>query len=897
MSVTVTEIVEGITVIETVENIEITEPVSTVSLSESGTQGPQGIQGATGPTGATGSTGATGPAGTTDHLLLSNIGSNTHTQIDTHIANTLNPHSVTKAQVGLSDADNTSDVNKPISTATQTALDGKAALSHTHPLSEITQSSATTNQVPMWNGSAWVPTTPASGIPGGSNTQVQYNDSGTFAGDANYIWNKTTKKLTLKADALASTTQSSNVLENTTAALTGSRIQVSPATQWSGRGWKTASVAGSQSVDYRAYTLPITATASPIAQWKLQHSVNGAAYSDSIAYQNQIQDGVNTGLFTVTGFGRISGNNSSTVDTLQNFNLVNPTGSRTHLTYTFGSTIKFGLSSQDNGYIEYKSAGTGPTHNFFVGSSIGSQSQIMQIYGGGVYNSYGNFTAGVVTAGSGDTSAQTSLSTYGSFAVKGKLVTDSTYTLSSTETFIYVDPSNANICGGTPTFVCAGATESNCNANTGVGCSWFSGNACSGANGTDSSTCTGQGAGCTWEETSCSPANNTDSTTCEDQNNVFGGNCSWDTSTCSSQANQGACEAISGCTWNFSDCTTFNGNTQGTCEGNSGCAWAGGDCTAFNGTDESTCTSGHTGCSWDSDNSLCNGTYDEASTCAGQYDTSCSGNLCSGNFATGNCTGTFGATCNGTANCNNLTDDGFTACNAQSGCTWTTGVTVTLPTTANANRSGTGRVYSIIHVGETGTVNIVGQSGQPIFQYTNLPLLKKGDKVLLHNQNITFQCSIFSTSTPCNAQTGCTWINCPAIGDESTCNGTSGCGWDGENNVCTGSISCVGTYSNGAHWYAHSLERGLNYVEKTANYTLLSIDDVINCTSGSFNITLPSAPLNNGKRYEIKNTGAGTITMNTTSGQTIDGNASGVLTIAAGSQMSVVSNNTNWIRI
>ena len=43
-----------------------------------------------------------------------------------HTGNTSNPHSVTKAQVGLGNVDNTSDVNKPVSTATQTALDGKA---------------------------------------------------------------------------------------------------------------------------------------------------------------------------------------------------------------------------------------------------------------------------------------------------------------------------------------------------------------------------------------------------------------------------------------------------------------------------------------------------------------------------------------------------------------------------------------------------------------------------------------------------------------------------------------------------------------------------------------------------------------------------------------------------
>ncbi len=44
-----------------------------------------------------------------------------------HSGNTSNPHNVTKAQVGLGNADNTSDVNKPISTAAQSALDAKQA--------------------------------------------------------------------------------------------------------------------------------------------------------------------------------------------------------------------------------------------------------------------------------------------------------------------------------------------------------------------------------------------------------------------------------------------------------------------------------------------------------------------------------------------------------------------------------------------------------------------------------------------------------------------------------------------------------------------------------------------------------------------------------------------------
>lgn len=63
---------------------------------------------------------------TKSHTSLTEIGTNTHAQLDTHIANvTTNPHSVDQSDVGLGNVDNTSDANKPVSTATQTALDGK----------------------------------------------------------------------------------------------------------------------------------------------------------------------------------------------------------------------------------------------------------------------------------------------------------------------------------------------------------------------------------------------------------------------------------------------------------------------------------------------------------------------------------------------------------------------------------------------------------------------------------------------------------------------------------------------------------------------------------------------------------------------------------------------------
>lgn len=44
-------------------------------------------------------------------------------KIDDHINNTNNPHNVTKAQIGLNNVDNTSDLNKPISTQTKEYVD------------------------------------------------------------------------------------------------------------------------------------------------------------------------------------------------------------------------------------------------------------------------------------------------------------------------------------------------------------------------------------------------------------------------------------------------------------------------------------------------------------------------------------------------------------------------------------------------------------------------------------------------------------------------------------------------------------------------------------------------------------------------------------------------------
>lgn len=58
-------------------------------------------------------------------------------EISLHLNDNQNPHNVTKDQIGLGNVDNTSDIDKPISTATQTALDLKSDKLNTYTKVEV----------------------------------------------------------------------------------------------------------------------------------------------------------------------------------------------------------------------------------------------------------------------------------------------------------------------------------------------------------------------------------------------------------------------------------------------------------------------------------------------------------------------------------------------------------------------------------------------------------------------------------------------------------------------------------------------------------------------------------------------------------------------------------------
>jgi len=92
----------------------------------------------------------------------------------------------------------------------------------------------------------------------------------------------------------------------------------------------------------------------------------------------------------------------------------------------------------------------------------------------------------------------------------------------------------------------------------------------------------------------------------------------------------------------------------------------------------------------------------------------------------------------------------------------------------------------------------------------------------------------------------------------------------------------------------------LPYAAKTAAYTLTASDGTVDLSSGSFTFTLPTAVSATGVTYVLSNSGSGTLTIATTSSQTIRGAgaaAATTKTLAQYHSFKVQSDGANWLII
>ncbi len=85
----------------------------------------------------------------------------------------------------------------------------------------------------------------------------------------------------------------------------------------------------------------------------------------------------------------------------------------------------------------------------------------------------------------------------------------------------------------------------------------------------------------------------------------------------------------------------------------------------------------------------------------------------------------------------------------------------------------------------------------------------------------------------------------------------------------------------------------LPFTNRTSTYTIDNEDCVINCTSGTFTVTLPTAVGLEGQYFIVKNSGTGVITIDGDGSETIDGSLTFILSTRYES-ITVISNGLNW---
>lgn len=470
-----------------------------------------------------------------------------------------------------------------------------------------------------------------------------------------------------------------------------------------------------------------------------------------------VQGASTSGVLTVSG----SGKSNSLPGTTKHLSLEN-NGSNTWIDFEFSGVDKSHIGANSSGEIStYVSGG-----NYDAVYNKNNNSLISY----NTPNAFGHYGYGLfqlgVNAGATSTPSSTLMSAGGT-ALKVKYITTN-QTLDNTATEWIVDPQNP-VCNGSPTNACSSYTnEADCLARDAHGgCSWFGGYSCSTFNG-DESSCTGT-SGCTWEQASCSVFG--DETTC----NSYTG-CSWQNvpQDCSA-LDETSCGNTSGCTQNFDDCSNYSDG--------------GGDGTACNN------ANGGGYCSYDSGTGACTGGSWYIS-CSGSYDSY----SCQGTYATGNCTGTYGAACSGTASCGSIDDQ--TNCNAEPGCTWATGVTLTLPQISGVPD----RDYWIYNGNSSNAdVILVPSSGDSIDHTTSYTLSNYKDWVHISPFRRTQPCSGLNEGT-CGSTAGCNqnYSNCTWNAMDSLCEGDPSCSAYGDQSSCEAATyfsACTGSYVVSSNWY------------------------------------------------------------------------------------------------
>ncbi len=131
----------------------------------------------------------------------------------------------------------------------------------------------------------------------------------------------------------------------------------------------------------------------------------------------------------------------------------------------------------------------------------------------------------------------------------------------------------------------------------------------------------------------------------------------------------------------------------------------------------------------------------------------------------------------------------------------------------------------------------------------------------------------------------------------------------GSNTVTLGNSSITRTFLRGATMVNTTTDNGVDqlqvngsiqgnglrqaYLARTTAYTITNNDYFIDCTTGTFTVTLPASSGRTGRIFVIKNSGTGSITVDGNASETIDGALTQTLS-TQWSRIQIISDGTNW---
>jgi len=164
---------------------------------------------------------------------------------------------------------------------------------------------------------------------------------------------------------------------NTTAAAAGAQ-QISPSIVLEGQGWKTNATAASQSVKFAQYVLPVQGAANPTGQWRLDYSINGAAYTNGMNY-NASNNYLNVANIATTGTIQLNSTR------LLLFN-----GGTGTIASDANSQIAFRANASTTAIVYYRFYNTNTNYSATSGTQtiIGNETSFAPTSGTAVFNAY-----------------------------------------------------------------------------------------------------------------------------------------------------------------------------------------------------------------------------------------------------------------------------------------------------------------------------------------------------------------------------------------------------------------------------------------------------------------------------------------------------------------------------